>query len=655
MPTSYGCWSWSINGNNNFFRRHHSLYNYPDQHQHPRWLFRHHLTNNKNIEDTYDNDRDHYNTYNDNISDKIRWIFEDDNEEVDEDDYYLTGDDEKSIRENDNGIIELHVHDMSQGVPAVDRLPPNRQCDKSTTVIAASKTSTLPPSSPIAGNEVSLDTLSSNLSYFYLRDEIGLSEDIMWKVTNHASSVLGLKASTVRNKVKVLKSLVGFTDLEIKQLITSNPSLLQLSAKKNIAPTILFWIRQLGIGKEELKILILGCPSLLKYSRSNVSGKLAFFQQIMGYSLPECRNLLLKKPSILTASVKTGLIPRLNFLNKEVEILLPDIRKIISKNPNIFTMSVEQNLQPKIIFYFIMTLRMKTNDIGKMLLKYPEILDYNMDNHILPIHHYFLSLDFSTQEFSRIIRKFPRIISPSLIRIKSQIGYLRFELYLEANAIRRIIHQCPQVVSLGQENLKSKVEFILQAVAPGATLEHNINMTSYENSEDGDEKNNKIEKNLSSRNGSLNEDLDALTIVQIVFTGLPTLFGCSVEKNLKPKVHYLRYRLGQEELSRALIRLPPLLGYSLEKRIRPRLERILEAGIPSKKITVAITLKEDAFQEWIRKQQIKYSFDDKVSGRTNNDENIRNTKKDNAEEIEKTTECNTRVIEEGGKIIHWRR
>jgi hypothetical protein len=625
------------------------------------------------------------NNYSDSISEKNRWIFEDDVNMVDEenDDYFYDDDDESFFDDifmtdeeeedgpdaslNEDDLMELHdinpeiLKTLTNTFSSSSDLSSKTIINSNWSAKSSTGTGTDIEEYPVATtNEevitaaavsaVSLDAvLSSNLSYFYLRDELGLSEDVMWKITNHASSVLGLKAGTVRNKVELLQRLVGFTDSEIRKLITSNPALLQLSAKKNISPTILFWIRQLGIGKDELKTLILGCPSLLKYSRANISGKLSFFQTTMGYSLSECRNLLLKEPSILTGSVKTGLIPRLDFLHKEVDISLPDIRKIVLKNPNILRMSVDQNLQPKIIFYFMMTLRMETKDVCKMLLKYPQILNYNLEHHILPIHHYLLSLDFSTQEFSRILQKYPRVISHSLIVIKRQIGYLRFELYLEASAIRRILHQCPQVVSLGRENIERTVQFLLQAVIPGATLTDN-----------NDEGTNDDIGNISSSSNGSNEmddtdDPDILSIVQMLLTGLPTLLACSVDKNLEPKVDYLRERLGQEELSSALLRLPPLLGYSLEKRIRPRLEQLLEAGIPGKRITVAITLKEDSFRDWLEKQQIKY--------RPIESSTIEHKEESTDENLEASEDANnrtgksnsSRVVEEGGKIIHWRR
>jgi len=678
------------------------------------------------------------------IPEKIRWIFEeaegdflDDDDDSFFDDLFLTDDeddednDSVDLLTDDNGDDEpdaslneedlMQLYDMYPGLHLAS--PPSTR-----TTVGANNSSILSLSTSVSTNEttkilkmatdieteykensdstsVSLDnilaSLESDLSYFYLRDELGISEDVMWKITNEAPSVLGLKAKNVRNKVHVLQSLVGFTDAEIRQLITSQPTLLQLSVKKNLSPTILYWIRQLEMGKKDLKALILGCPTLLKYSRANIHLKLVFFQTTMGYSLSDCRKLLVKDPRLLTSSVKTGLIPRLNFLHKEVEISLPNIRKITLKNPKILLMSVEQNLTPKCVFYFIMTLQMESKDVGKMLLKYPQVLDYNLEHHVLPIHHYFLSLDFSTHEFSRILQRYPRLITYSLIRIKRRIGYLRFELSLEANAIRRILHQCPQIVSLGQENIERTVEFLLQAVAPGASLVGSNNGVVsgenrnkyYETTKDGD-----IGYVLGDEMVDT-DDRDALSIVQILIAGLPTLLALSIDNNLEPKVDYLRERLGQEELSNALLRMPALLGYSLKNRIRSRLEKILKAEIPGGKVTVAITLKEDAFEKWLERQiqnrpknlrlEIKKKhntaarkrrmtqrtdseknpvgsssvttpiidqLEENATGRTNTmsgNENLPEITEDDTDGG--TNKGNSRVVEEGGKIIHWRR
>ena len=644
------------------------------------------------------------------ISDKISWIFDegdflDDEDDSFFDDLFLTDDEDDGYNDGGGFIQDDNDEDGPDASLNEDDLMmlydmSPAPSSKTKASVATNQTSTssegsILPTTTTSTDQtaqqtnlpttVSLDnilaSLESDLSYFYLRDELGISEDVMWKITNDAPSVLGLKAKNVRNKVHVLQSLVGFSDEEIRRLITSQPTLLQLSVKKNLSPSILYWIRQLQIGKDELKTLILGCPALLKYSRANVQGKLMFFQSIMGFSLQECRKLLVSEPRLLTSSVKTGLIPRLEFLNKEIELSLPEIRKMVQKNPRILLMSVEQNLTPKCVFYFIMTLQMNTKDVGKLLIKYPQILDYNLEHHITPIHHYFLSLDFSSYEFSRIIQRYPRLVTYSLIHIKRRIGYLRFGLYFQADAIRRILYQCPQIVSLGQENLETTVDFLLQTVAPGTSL---VPSNSVEGSNDGPDSSELVET----------DDKDALSILQILIAGLPTLLTLSIEKNLQPKVDYLRDRLGQEELSSALLRMPALLGYSLDKRIEPRLEAMLKAKIPPGKITQAITQTQDNFEEWLERQirnqangggrrtlapkqvantgaaktaaeidsatmTLADPIIDQLETTTTNETNSASQDPPKSTEDEDgdadMDEGNSRVVEEGGKIIHWRR
>lgn len=459
-----------------------------------------------------------------------------------------------------------------------------------------------------------LNAMSSDLSYFYLRDELGLSEDTMWKITNEAGSVLGLKASTLREKVEVLRTSMNLSDEDVRRMITAFPQFLYLSAKKNISPTILFLLRQLELGREELKTLVLGCPAILGYSIANLNAKFSFLTSTMGFSTKECREILLQEPKVMTSSAKTGLLPRFQFLLKEVQIPLTDLRKIIKKNPRILTMSVDQNLQPKIIFYFIMTLYMGTDEVKKLLLSYPLILNYNLENHIQPITRYFLSLDFSPYEFSRMLLRFPRLLTYSLAKIKHVVGYLRFELGLEANDVRRVLYQAPQVLSLTTDNLQQKVDFLLEASEPGADRE------------------------LSS----------STRILRKLIVGMPPLLHLSVENNLKPKVKYLQKKLGEGELPKALDRLPTLLAYSLDNRIKPRLEKILEAGVDGGSLTVGIPMKQDNFEGWLDRRARKAAL--QIAAEKSM-QLLRATTE--AARVEQAIDDKGRILENEGRVVHW--
>lgn len=529
--------------------------------------------------------------------------------------------------------------------------------------------SPLHPSEPATQpSPIPLDVISPNLSYFYLRDELGLSEDIMWKITMNAPSVLGSKAEFAREKVRVLKLLMGLSDDEIRHIVSVQPTILQLSAKKNIAPTVLYLQRQLDLSRKELRQLLLGNPSLLNYSLKNLHSKVVlFFQQTMGYTPAEVRKILLQDPWLFACSVHNGLLPRLEFLHKEVKISSQDLRAIILKHPKILRMSVDQNLQPKLIFFFILTLRMSTQDISKLLLKYPRILDFNLERHIQPIYQYLLQLELlSSYEFANILKRCPRFISFSLARIKQRIGYLRYQLCLDAKSIRRILYQSPQIMSLSQENLESSVQFLLEAVAPNTTLQY------YD--QDNTDKEEDLELAFDKR--YLEEDDDAtgesvvwnvdnerysLNIVQTMVSGMPSLLHMNTTTSLQPKVDYLRNALGQDTLSRALLTFPPLLGYSLQNRIQPRLEKLLEAGVDGSKISYCLPMTQEKFETWLERQKKEARAKKKklqIGAEEQASSAIAAARKAYEEAVAAAnalTVVGNREIKDGGRITHWRR
>jgi mTERF domain-containing protein, mitochondrial len=172
------------------------------------------------------------------------------------------------------------------------------------------------------------------IAYFYLKNEIGMSEEAMWKITLQAGSALGMTAHTLRRKVDLLRQSMDLQDTYIQTILERQPTILHLSADENLAPTILFLVRELDLSKTELRTMVVQCPCIVSYSQKNLSSKLRFFRQLMGYSMEECRTLLVAEPKLLTASVKTGLIPHLKFSCGRM------LRVIVLKNPRLLLYSL---------------------------------------------------------------------------------------------------------------------------------------------------------------------------------------------------------------------------------------------------------------------------------------------------------------------------
>eukprot|EP00797_Seminavis_robusta_P011379 Sro185_g080310.1 mitochondrial transcription termination (525) ;mRNA; r:39334-40908 len=506
--------------------------------------------------------------------------------------------------------------------------------------------------------------LSSQVSYFYLQKQLNFSEETMWKITVNAPSALGMTAQTIEAKVECLKSALGLDTLqEIEAIVSRQPTLLHLSVHRNLAPTLQWIQSSLEMSRTELKQLILAEPVLLTLSvQTNLQHKLNFFtdpQKGLGFSIPECRKLLLAEPRLWSsAGVKTGLIPKAKFFLDELELPKDQLRKAIAKNPRILLYSLQDNLAPKLINFFIMTLHMDpATHVAKLVTTYPQFLDYNLERHILPITRFFLTeLDISAPEFRSILLKFPRLITYSLSKIKHNVGFLRYQMGFDADGVRRVLYQAPQVLGLdAEQNLTPKVIFLQRAI-----LGYSSCQTESDAQEDPDR---------------------AMKMTRKVILGLPTILNLSVEKNLAPKLDYLRTMLAseasvlqqqqQEEdqqttsiynplqqlVQETLLRMPALLGYSLEKRIRPRMQRILDAGLPPSSITIGISMTEANFQKWLEGRRQAKAKRAIVLWNDNNN---------NASKEEQTLPYNNRPLpmlpaaredqdHRSGRIVHWTR
>ena len=429
---------------------------------------------------------------------------------------------------------------------------------------------------------MSLDDLSvtifspKNVSYFYLQNELELSEKAMWRITYEAGSALGMTASTIRHKVDVLKQGMNLSLPNIQLLLERQPTLLHLSAEKNLIPTMEFLKTQLRLDKGDLRQLVLASPCILTYQKSNLLSKIRFFTRDMGYSVKECRNLWLSEPKLIRVGVSSGLVPRLRFLTKDMEMAMENVRRIVQKNPRILLYSLDNNIIPKLVFFLIMTLQMDTSQIQRLLLSYPALIDYNLEDHILPIARYFLQdLEYSPAELRSILLKFPRLWTYSLRKIKRVVGYLRYEVGLAGSQVKRVLFQAPQVISLRETHLKEKFVYLQDAFR-------------------------------------LTEDQ-----VQTVVAGMPTLLVLSLASNLQPKRDFLfeAFDYDLEALSAAVLRLPTLLGYSLDNRIRPRLEAIRQTGLDPARITVGIPMKQDKFEGWLKRRAAKHRSEEQQRGK----------------------------------------
>jgi len=423
-------------------------------------------------------------------------------------------------------------------------------------------------------------SLVPDIAYYYLQNTLGLSEETMWKITLEAGSVLGMTPRNLEKKVSLLRRTMNLSDEDVRVILAKQPAVLHYSAERNLGSTIIFLVRALDLSKSELRSLVLDSPSILGYSLSNLSRKLSFFVNTLGYvdddnyfeGMDRVRNLLVGTPKLLLSAVDTGLEPRFQFLHNEIEFSIEELQTLYEKNPKLLMYSLDENMREKIVFFFILRLRIRPENVRKLLLSFPQVMDYNLENHLKPIADYYISdVRFSATEFGSIVTRFPRLFSYSLFKIKHVTGFLRFELGLDATQVKRVIFQAPQIVGLNTEgNLQKKLDL----------LQTRLSLTRQE--------------------------------LGLVLSKMPTLMNLGIDNNLLPKLEYLEKVANDTNHSgdvnlvkRMVLKQPTLLGYSLENRIRPRMEKILSAGLSADKVTVGISMAENKFQDWLASSQLR--------------------------------------------------
>jgi len=480
---------------------------------------------------------------------------------------------------------------------------------------------------------------ASQIAYFYLQS-LGLSEDTMWKITTDAGPILGLTVPNLQNKIHFLQTKLGLSDDDIISILTRLPTILQLNVTNSLKPKLEFLERELLLlnGTSQfnstrsnesdspfnpiLKYMVIKYPSILCYSLKNLQKKVLFFRSTLELSSSKVSKLLTENPVLLTLSVENNLQPKIQFFQNEVLLSLPDLQHICLENPKILTYSLRSKLFDIIISYFIMRLRMEVpTHVAKVLNRFPQILDFSLENHMLPLTLYFIEdLGLHIKEFRSILLKYPKIMTHSLDKIEYVIEFLCEELDLgkttyfdgsrtqvDDDSIKRILLQAPQIIGYNVEDTIHSKIFYLQ--------------TELE----------------------LDADSDGLDEIRKLIVGMPTLLLCSIEQNLDPKIQYLKNEFGLDMARNFILNQPALLGYSLEKRIQPRFKTLITEGFDPKKITTVLTMPQKKFEDWIIKSRLKVK----------NQNQSRERQLDNHKKIESDT--NNHNERRSARIVHWNR
>ncbi len=253
-------------------------------------------------------------------------------------------------------------------------------------IVSISPSSSIPlsssstPWSSISGflSEADETTEGSSGAFFYLKDDLGLSEDVLQNIILKYSWILYLKVDTnLRPTIRVLRSY-GFTLENICSMVAKVPSVLAMNCEITL-PHKLEGIRQEFnlLQPKDLVQVVVDQPMLLTSSLSRNMGLASLFNDVMGFTDGEVRQIFLANPKVSTAGI-TVVETCWDFLLDDYGFEPPAARALILRNPWILSKrAMEENIERMDLFNELGFGPPSFGGAQKIILRCPSLLYIN--------------------------------------------------------------------------------------------------------------------------------------------------------------------------------------------------------------------------------------------------------------------------------------
>jgi mTERF domain-containing protein len=221
----------------------------------------------------------------------------------------------------------------------------------------------------------------------------------------------------------------------------------------------------------------------------------------------------------------------LRFLESRLGFDQNHLRKVVLTIPQLFRYNGVEHFQGMVCY---LESEVGTKNVKLMAQRWPVIFTYGLESSIKPTVAFLKTLGESRWE--RMLVKYPQLLTKSVETVlQPKIDYL--EQLLNIRSARQLVTIYPPLLWLPIDVLEEKFQFLQSA----------LELTREE--------------------------------TEIIVETFPGILGLSVEKNLRPKIRFLREELSAEQLRDFVLYQPALLAYSLQNRLRPRIEKMQSADI----------------------------------------------------------------------------
>eukprot|EP01018_Ginkgo_biloba_P021785 Gb_10479 [translate_table: standard] len=425
--------------------------------------------------------------------------------------------------------------------------------------------------------ECAADTTDANVnSVIRCLRNAGLSKDEIGLVLSKLPSLLKRDAVQLMNVFHLLLRL-GCSEEHLCRICIRLPAILECNADE-ICKVVDF-LQSVGLKKEELVSVLQKRPHVFSYTDDQVKASVNCLLKI-GVPKEDLCRIIRKVPELFSPVIQQSLHTRLEFL---VSIGLEPraLGKAIARRPNILGFNLESiKSSYRYIGHFL-----EGDDIAKLINRFAEVLVLDPKEKMEPIVTYLLELGVKPEDLGKVLLRRPQLLGYTIAALETTVQYLR-ELGVKDAAMGKVITLSPQVISLNcEEKLKPVIKFLWSA---GLDQERDMEMLLVRNAQILCCS---IEKNLRPKfNFFYKMGLSKRQVARIVVL-FPSMFGQSIEGALMPKYNYLVNVM--ERSVEEIVDFPQYFGYSLEKRIRPRYEQLASRGIHTSLPSMLACIDED--------------------------------------------------------------
>ncbi|XP_044478317.1 transcription termination factor MTERF5, chloroplastic-like isoform X2 [Mangifera indica] len=241
--------------------------------------------------------------------------------------------------------------------------------------------------------------------------------------------------------------------LDSKKLKTIS-QMIEDGAVGDLPPQFLYLL-ELGMDLEQIKVIIRRYPAFAYCSLEGKIKPLVEFLLDLGVTKSNIPKILIQRPSLTSVSLTKNLIPTMMFL-EDLGVDKDQWAKVIYRFPGLLVHS-RQKFQA--IVDFLYESGLSSESIGKILTRWPKIVDYSVEENLQPTVEYFRTLGV---DVAMLLRKSPLTLGHSIEGNLKPVTEFFLSKGYSVDEVRIMISRYAALYTCSlTENLKPKWEFFL--------------------------------------------------------------------------------------------------------------------------------------------------------------------------------------------------